>query len=322
MPRPACAAAIAASRKTSRIGKMISQILIETRLPSHDERGRQARPYSFPRVPQRTLSAPLCENRLQMLMLETGASEALDETHRKTRSRRLIRTQLSRSLVQDCFFLFRCSGPETSWLAIRSPLTSRALPFGSWINSQVPPCTNFQELPWKSTVDVPWQLVPAPAAQSFCPLSATPKHFSLCAATAASPSAFVRGAAAAMLARALDTTAARMKELMAVFADIMFSNENSAHPCRAHTKFRIVVSDRYRDSRKNRDLPALQRRNDITLRKYGDLLRRPGHSAKPATSERLTAQMPLQTCSLAAIQIFRSGTEALFIQRSTGAPLG
>ena len=47
-------------------------------------------PYSF-RV---YLNEPSIENRLQTLMLETGASEALDETHRKTRSRRLIRCRL------------------------------------------------------------------------------------------------------------------------------------------------------------------------------------------------------------------------------------
>jgi 3-oxoacyl-[acyl-carrier protein] reductase len=35
---------------------------------------------------------------------------------------------------------------------------------------QVPPRTNFQALPWKSTVEVPWQVVPGSAAQSFCPL--------------------------------------------------------------------------------------------------------------------------------------------------------
>src|SRR5258706_12487592 len=51
--------------------------------------------------------------------------------------------------------------------------------------AQVPCCTNFQELPWKATVDVPWHVVPGPGAQSFCDFSATPKHFSLPAATAA-----------------------------------------------------------------------------------------------------------------------------------------
>jgi hypothetical protein len=47
-------------------------------------------------------------------------------------------------------------------------------PLGTWIDSQVPPITNFQALGWKSTVEVPWHVVPGPAAQSFWPLSATP----------------------------------------------------------------------------------------------------------------------------------------------------
>jgi hypothetical protein len=47
--------------------------------------------------------------------------------------------------------------------------------------SQVPLATSFQALPWKSRVLVPAQVVPGPAAQSFLPLSATPKHFSLSA---------------------------------------------------------------------------------------------------------------------------------------------
>ena len=38
------------------------------------------------------------------------------------------------------------------------------LPFGEWVHA----------LPWKSTVEVPSQLVPAPAAQSFSPASAMP----------------------------------------------------------------------------------------------------------------------------------------------------
>src|SRR6266853_3125803 len=88
--------------------------------------------------------------------------------------------------------------------------------------AQVPPCTNFHELPWKSVVDVPWQVVPGPAAQSFWPFSATPKHFSLWAATAASPSALVSGAAAAMVASAVVTAPARTNELTSFFADIGF----------------------------------------------------------------------------------------------------
>ena len=40
-------------------------------------------------------------------------------------------------------------------------------PFGSCRLVHVPCGTNFQELPWKSTVEVPWHVVPGPAAQSF-----------------------------------------------------------------------------------------------------------------------------------------------------------
>src|SRR5580704_17726201 len=86
--------------------------------------------------------------------------------------------------------------------------------------AHVPPCTNFQALPWKAVVEVPWQVVPGPAAQSFWPFRATPKHFSLCAAVAASPSALVKGAAAARVASAVETAPARTSELTRYFADI------------------------------------------------------------------------------------------------------
>lgn len=45
---------------------------------------------------------------------------------------------------------------------------------GTLIETQVPPGTNAQALPWKSTVDVPWHVVPGPAAQSFMPARETP----------------------------------------------------------------------------------------------------------------------------------------------------
>src|SRR5258707_8275547 len=89
--------------------------------------------------------------------------------------------------------------------------------------TQVPCCANFQELPWKSTVDVPWQVVPAPAAQSFCAFSATPKHFSLPAATAALPSASVSGAAATIDARAVVVAPASTNALTVDLTDIWFS---------------------------------------------------------------------------------------------------
>ena len=77
---------------------------------------------------------------------------------------------------------------------------------GDAIFSQVPLGTYFQALPWWSFFAVPAQVVPGPAAQSFLPCIATPKHFSLsisCAAagavavTSATPSA--RASAAAEL---------------------------------------------------------------------------------------------------------------------------
>src|SRR5258708_32377561 len=89
--------------------------------------------------------------------------------------------------------------------------------------AQVPCCTNFQELPWKSTVDVPWHVVPGPAAQSFCPFSATPKHFCLPAATAALPSPSVSGAAAAIDASAVVTAPARTTALTGELSGLSFS---------------------------------------------------------------------------------------------------
>src|SRR5689334_17670272 len=89
---------------------------------------------------------------------------------------------------------------------------------------QVPPWTNFHALPWKSAVEVPWQVVPGPAAQSFWPFRATPKHFSFLAAVAASTSALVRGPAAASVASAVLTAPARTRELTTVFADMDLSS--------------------------------------------------------------------------------------------------
>src|SRR5271157_5387500 len=108
------------------------------------------------------------------------------------------------------------AGVRLAHIGVREP----CLPFGVTIEVQVPPWTNFHELPWKSTVEVPWQVVPGPAAQSFWPLRATPKHFSLWAAIAAAFSASVKGAAEASVASALDRALARTSEVMAVFADI------------------------------------------------------------------------------------------------------
>src|ERR1700751_1665792 len=103
------------------------------------------------------------------------------------------------------------------------------LPFGNSMLAQVPPCTNFHALPWKSAVEVPWQVVPGPAAQSFWPFRATPKHFSLWAATAASVSAFVSGAALASVASAVETAPARTSELTRFLVDIWDSPIEGLH---------------------------------------------------------------------------------------------
>src|SRR5215831_15680750 len=105
--------------------------------------------------------------------------------------------------------------------ADQTGLSEPILPFGSVMLAQVPPWTNFHALPWKSEVEVPWHVVPGPAAQSFWPFRATPKHFSFLAATAASTSAFVSGAALAIVASAVVTAPARTNELTVNFADIV-----------------------------------------------------------------------------------------------------
>jgi hypothetical protein len=66
-------------------------------------------------------------------------------------------------------------------------------------------------------------------------LKATPKHFSLCAAIAALPSAFVSGSAKAIVARALDMALARTSEVIVVFADIDSLQVNFSPPSRART---------------------------------------------------------------------------------------
>src|SRR5215475_835813 len=94
---------------------------------------------------------------------------------------------------------------------------------------QVPPWTNFHALPWKSLVEVPWHVVPGPAAQSFWPFSATPKHFSFLAAIAASASALVSGAATAKVASAVETALARTSELTTFFADMIDGSSRGWH---------------------------------------------------------------------------------------------
>src|SRR4051794_25044241 len=83
---------------------------------------------------------------------------------------------------------------------------SEPLPLGVLIAAQVPLATYLNERPSKFLRDVPAQVVPAPAAQSFLPASETPKHFSWpgCgftgAATRAVEASAVAAPAMAMLA--------------------------------------------------------------------------------------------------------------------------
>jgi hypothetical protein len=98
--------------------------------------------------------------------------------------------------------------------------------------------TSFQELPWKSIVEVPWQVVPGPAAQSFWPFNATPKHSCFPAACAAVDSASVNGAAAAIDASAVVTAPAKNTELRADRIGMLFSPVcPSVNGCLSPTEF-------------------------------------------------------------------------------------
>jgi hypothetical protein len=55
-------------------------------------------------------------------------------------------------------------------LARQVGVSEPCLPFGSSIDVQVPPRTNFHALPWKSTVEVPWQVVPRAGLAVILPL--------------------------------------------------------------------------------------------------------------------------------------------------------
>ena len=56
---------------------------------------------------------------------------------------------------------------------------SEPWPFGVSMLVQVPCATRIQASPWKSFFAVPAHEVPGPAAHSFWPALATPKHFSV-----------------------------------------------------------------------------------------------------------------------------------------------
>ena len=64
-------------------------------------------------------------------------------------------------------------------LMLRFKAVFDAGPAGVTMCSHVPLGAYVHALPWKSAVEVPWQLVPGPAAQSFSAARAIPKHLSL-----------------------------------------------------------------------------------------------------------------------------------------------
>ena len=111
-----------------------------------------------------------------MFMLEARAGKPGDRMGRKAKTPLFgrVRLQMRRSHA-SCVSSFRrildrLVGSE----GVSDPCAARHLDARACAVR-----TNFHELPWKSTVEVPWQVVPGPAAQSFWPFSATPKHFSL-----------------------------------------------------------------------------------------------------------------------------------------------
>jgi hypothetical protein len=61
------------------------------------------------------------------------------------------------------------NAPLDTYMALSVPM-----PLGVFMVVQVPASTYFQALAWKSVLEVPAQVVPGPAAQSFLPAMATP----------------------------------------------------------------------------------------------------------------------------------------------------
>src|SRR5262249_50149006 len=96
------------------------------------------------------------------------------------------------------------------------------------------------------------------------PFRATPKHFSFLAATAAATSAFVSGAAAAIVASAVVMAPARKNELTVYFADIVSPfNVGIAAWAKMHCFIRLVHG-RYYTATAHGSVRSLQtRRLDV-----------------------------------------------------------
>src|SRR5271166_1083545 len=221
------------------------------------------------------------------------------------------------------------AGVGLAYIAARVP----CLPFGSSIEVQVPPWTNFHELPWKSTVEVPWQVVPGPAAQSFWPLRATPKHFSLCAAMAAAFSASVKGAAEASVASAPDRALARTSEVTTVFADIGLLRI-AGWPSSGALGLRVRARERYvgRRRKMTRQPTASQRRRIESAREdavgkcacemplgFGiDALRLCPPPQRPVLLHEIVVYRPLTSAPRRAAERLRTRPPT----RSAGSPRG
>src|SRR5262249_36205749 len=95
---------------------------------------------------------------------------------------------------------------------------SEPFPLGVGICAQVPLATYFQALPWKSTVEVPAQVVPAPAAQSLSPLGAMPQHLSMSARAGLGPA----NAGAATITRAAANEPASVTAVIGDFTFMTF----------------------------------------------------------------------------------------------------
>ncbi len=110
----------------------------------------------------------------QVLVLEARTGETPDRVRRKAERDRVLET----AVLIIAFMAFLRFPALAAW---RSNQTLQRAVRHRW-QDDVRAGAALHELPglvWKSTVDVPWQVVPGPAAQSFWPLRATPKHFSL-----------------------------------------------------------------------------------------------------------------------------------------------
>src|ERR1700756_1121642 len=111
------------------------------------------------------------EDRRKVLMLEACSREPTDPRRKAERHGRRLVAPGRRGHSAPPLSVVPMGWPQPRQIGLSEP----CLPFGSSMLAQVPPWTNFHALPWKSAVDVPWQVVPGPAAQSIWALNAAHK---------------------------------------------------------------------------------------------------------------------------------------------------